>query len=82
MPPNDIFLWSTQRSLAQLNYPSTDKDTFRTHMPHIDAELHEVLSVLNDLEIQLSVIHTQAVYLRCLYDSARVLVGGEDRLPW
>ena len=48
-----------------------DKDTFRTQVPHIDAELDEVLSVLNELEIQLPVIHTQAAHLRRLYDSNR-----------
>jgi len=53
------------------NYRRTEKDAFRTHVPHIDAELDEVLGVLNELEIQLPAIHTQAAHLRRLYDSSR-----------
>ncbi|KAH9986672.1 hypothetical protein BJV74DRAFT_844284 [Russula compacta] len=53
------------------NYRRTDKDAFRTHVPHIDTELDEALGVLNELEIQLPVIRTQAAHLRRLYDSSR-----------
>jgi hypothetical protein len=53
------------------NYRRTDKDAFRTHVPHIDAELDEVLSVLNELEVQLPAIRTQTAHLGRLYDSSR-----------
>ncbi|KAH9991177.1 hypothetical protein BJV77DRAFT_1009373 [Russula vinacea] len=47
----------------QRNYRRTDKDAFRTHVPHIDAELDEVLNVLNELEVQLPAIRTQTAHL-------------------
>lgn len=40
-------------------------------MPHIDAELDEVLNVLHELEVQLPAIRTQAAHLCRLYDSSR-----------
>jgi hypothetical protein len=51
------------------------------HMPHIDAKLDEVLSVLNDLEIQLPVIHTQAAHVCRLYDSSHENVFSHPILP-
>jgi len=53
------------------NYRRTDKDALRTHVPHIDAELNQALGVLNELEIQLPAIRTQAARMHRLYDSSR-----------
>ena len=59
------------RQNLQRNYRRTDKDALRTHVPHIDAELNQALGVLNELEIQLPAIRTQAARLHRLYDSSR-----------
>ncbi|KAH9169436.1 hypothetical protein EDB89DRAFT_1471622 [Lactarius sanguifluus] len=65
------------------NYRRAEKDSLRTHVPHIDAELDQALGVLDELEVRLPAIHTQAAHVRRLYDSshdkAQVLV--ED-LRW
>jgi len=53
------------------NYRRTDKDALHTHVPHIEAELDKALGALNELEIQLPAIRTQAVHLHRLYDSSR-----------
>ncbi|KAH8989446.1 hypothetical protein EDB92DRAFT_1935502 [Lactarius akahatsu] len=53
------------------NYRRAEKDSLRTHVPHIDAELDQALGVLDELEIRLPAIHTQAAHVRRLYDSSR-----------
>ena len=40
-------------------------------MPHIDAELDQALGVLDELEVRLPAIRTQAAHVRRLYDSSR-----------
>jgi hypothetical protein len=69
MPPIRSLGMLTQD--LQRNYRRTDKDAFRTHVPHIDAELDEVLNVLNELEVQLPAIRTQTAHLGRLYDASR-----------
>ncbi|KAH9017215.1 hypothetical protein EDB85DRAFT_2203258 [Lactarius pseudohatsudake] len=53
------------------NYRRAEKDSLRTHVPHIDAELNQALGVLDELEVRLPAIHTQAAHVRRLYDSSR-----------
>ncbi|KAH9074982.1 hypothetical protein EDB83DRAFT_2354581 [Lactarius deliciosus] len=53
------------------NYRRAEKDSLRTHVPHIDAELDQALGVLDELEVGLPAIHTQAAHVRRLYDSSR-----------
>lgn len=53
------------------NYRRTENDSLRTHVPHIDAELDQALGVLDELEVRLPAIHTQAAHVRRLYDSSR-----------
>ncbi|KAH9043981.1 hypothetical protein EDB84DRAFT_1587239 [Lactarius hengduanensis] len=53
------------------NYRRAEKDSLRTHVPHIDAELDQALGVLDELEVRLPAIHTQAAHVRRLYDSSR-----------
>ncbi|KAI9428608.1 hypothetical protein H4582DRAFT_2042383 [Lactarius indigo] len=53
------------------NYRRAEKDSLRTHVPHIDAELDQALGVLDELEVRLPAIRTQAAHVRQLYDSSR-----------
>jgi peptidoglycan hydrolase CwlO-like protein len=59
------------KKIFQRNYRRADKDALRTHVPHIEAELDQALGVLNELEVQLPAIRTQAAHLHRLYDSSR-----------
>ncbi|KAI0291397.1 hypothetical protein B0F90DRAFT_1776905 [Multifurca ochricompacta] len=65
------------------NYRRADKDALRTHVPQIDTELDQALGVLDELEMRLPAIRTQAAHVCHLYDSsrgkARLLV---DDLRW
>ncbi|KAH9055756.1 hypothetical protein EDB87DRAFT_1279304 [Lactarius vividus] len=53
------------------NYRRAEKDSLRTHVPYIDAELDQALGVLDELEVRLPAIRTQAAHVRRLYDSSR-----------
>ncbi|KAI0287331.1 hypothetical protein BC826DRAFT_1045206 [Russula brevipes] len=58
-------------SSVKRNYRRADKDALRTHVPHIDVGLDQALGMLQELEIQLPAIRTQAARLHRLYDSSR-----------
>ncbi|KAH8995130.1 hypothetical protein EDB86DRAFT_2829678 [Lactarius hatsudake] len=55
------------------NYRRAEKDSLRTHVPHIDAELDQALGVLDELEVGLPAIHTQAAHAQVLVEDLRWL---------